>query len=173
MKPLTSSRLLNKKDSQKGFTLLEVLIALLVLSIGLLGLAGLEIFGLKYNFQSYERTQATLLITEMADRMRANPEGVRANAYDAVAIAAAAPASVNCADPAIDCSSGTVLADYDIAQWKTGLSAPKMLAQGQGGITRLATTLVSGIPIFLFEIEVRWMEDQINMSQTMNVQVLP
>ena len=44
----------------KGFSLLEVMVALLVLSIGLLGLAGLQTFSLKFNHQSYERTQATL-----------------------------------------------------------------------------------------------------------------
>ena len=171
MKPLLSYHLLSKKDAQKGFSLLEVLIALVVLSIGLLGLAGLEIFGLKYNFQSYERTQATMLLGEMADRMRANPQGVIAGSYDAVGIADAAPSSLNCA--VVDCSNGADLASYDIAEWKTILSAPKMLAQGQGGVTRLATTLASGAPIYLFEVRVNWKEDEIDMSQTMNVQVLP
>ncbi len=170
MKSLSSYRLLSKKDSQKGFTLLEVLIALLVLSIGLLGLAGLEIFGLKYNFQSYERTQATMLISEMADRMRANPIGVIAGNYDAIALdsnpVAGAP---NCA--VVICDS-TGIADYDVDQWKRSLSAPKMLTQGRGSVTRLATTLSTGTPIFLFEIRVDWTEDVNAMSQTMNVQVM-
>ncbi len=65
----------NKRWNQRqyGFSLLEVLIALLVLSIGLLGLAGLQTLGLKFNMQSYQRTQAALLAYDIVDRMRANP----------------------------------------------------------------------------------------------------
>lgn len=57
---------------QRGFTLIEVLIAALVLSIGLLGLGGLQSISLKMNQGSYLRTQATTLAYEIADAMRAN-----------------------------------------------------------------------------------------------------
>lgn len=56
----------------QGFSLLEVLIAIVVLSIGLLGLAGLQFSALRNNNQSYERTQAHILAYEIADAMRAN-----------------------------------------------------------------------------------------------------
>lgn len=65
----------------KGFTLLEVLVALLVLSIGLLGLAGLQVTGLRDNHSAYLRSQAVLLAQDMADRMRQNRTGVNANNY--------------------------------------------------------------------------------------------
>lgn len=57
---------------QAGFTLLEVLIAVVVFSIGLLGLASLQVTGLKLSSDSMERTMATLLANDMIDRMRAN-----------------------------------------------------------------------------------------------------
>lgn len=60
----------------RGFTLLEVLIAMLVFTFGLLGLAGLLIVSTKANHGAYLRTQATFLAQGMADRMRANPLGL-------------------------------------------------------------------------------------------------
>lgn len=58
--------------ASSGFTLLEVLVALLILAIGLLGLAGLQFSALRGNTQSYERSQALALINELFDRMRAH-----------------------------------------------------------------------------------------------------
>lgn len=55
-----------------GFTLLEVLISVIILSIGLLGLAGLQGMGLKLTNDSMNRTVAALLANDMIDRMRAN-----------------------------------------------------------------------------------------------------
>ena len=56
----------------RGFSLLEVLIALLIFSLGLLGLAGLMVVSVKTNHSAYLRTQASFLAESMADRMRAN-----------------------------------------------------------------------------------------------------
>lgn len=56
----------------RGFTLLEVLIALLIFSLGMLGLAGLMVVSVKTNNSAYLRTQASFLAQSMADRMRAN-----------------------------------------------------------------------------------------------------
>ena len=55
---------------------MEVLVAMLVLAIGLLGLASLQAQSLKFNHDSYVRSQSTILAAEMMDRMRANPGGV-------------------------------------------------------------------------------------------------
>lgn len=61
---------------QSGFSMLEVLIAVLVFSLGMLGLAGLLIFALQSNHVAYLRTQATFLAHNMAARMSANPAGL-------------------------------------------------------------------------------------------------
>jgi type IV pilus assembly protein PilV len=58
--------------TNNGFTLIEVLIAMIVLSVGLLGLAGLQMSSLRNNLSSYHRSQATQLAYDMADRMRVN-----------------------------------------------------------------------------------------------------
>lgn len=58
---------------EAGFSLLEVLVAVLVLSIGLLGLAGLQIAGVRANDSARLRTTATLAAYDVADRVRADP----------------------------------------------------------------------------------------------------
>ena len=60
------------KNKNAGFTLIEVLIAMLVLAVGLLGLAGLQATSLRNNQSAYNRSQATQLAYDLADRMRAN-----------------------------------------------------------------------------------------------------
>jgi type IV pilus assembly protein PilV len=62
-------RILNRT---RGFTLLEVLIAVLVFSLGLLGVAGLMVVSVRTNHSAYLRTQASFLAESMADRMRGN-----------------------------------------------------------------------------------------------------
>lgn len=65
-----------RRMDRNGFTLLEVLIALLVFSLGLLGMAGLLAVSVQTNHSAYLRTQATFLAQGMADRMRANIMGL-------------------------------------------------------------------------------------------------
>jgi type IV pilus assembly protein PilV len=111
-----------------GFTLLEVLVAVVVLSIGLLGLASLQVNGLRFNHSAYMRTQATLLAEELADRMRANPDrvGPNANNYNTTNLAElAVPA---CRIPAGCTPAG--MAQNDIAEWQQSLTA--LLPNGQG-----------------------------------------
>jgi type IV pilus assembly protein PilV len=59
-------------NQNKGFSLIEVLVALLVLSVGLLGLVALQSFTLQANTGAYHRTQAVNTAYEVADFMRAN-----------------------------------------------------------------------------------------------------
>lgn len=66
----------------RGFSLLEVLIALLIFSLGLLGMAGLLIVSVKTNHSAYLRTQASFLAQSMADRMRANMPRIWTGDYD-------------------------------------------------------------------------------------------
>lgn len=61
----------SKSHKQSGFSLIEVLIALLVVAIGLLGLASLQARGLKFNHDAYVRSQATNMIYDVVERMRA------------------------------------------------------------------------------------------------------
>ena len=55
-----------------GFTMLEVLISIFIMTIGLLGLAGLQIQAQQAELESYQRAQALILVNDMADRVNAN-----------------------------------------------------------------------------------------------------
>ena len=66
----------------RGVTLLEVMVAVLVFSVGLLGMAGLMLVSQRTNHSAFLRTQAGFLAQGMIDRMRANPGGVWGGEYD-------------------------------------------------------------------------------------------
>jgi len=125
-------------ERDKGFTLLEVVIALLVLSIGLLGLAGLQTVGLRSNQMAIMRTLATQSASDMSDRMHANPAGVDAQAY-VFGLNAGRPATAaNCT--AVPCSPAQV-ADYDVDAWLTRLEG---LPGGRGSISRdVSSTMIT------------------------------
>ncbi|MCU0841352.1 MAG: type IV pilus modification protein PilV [Thiobacillaceae bacterium] len=90
-------------DAQRGVSLLEVLVTVVVLSLGLLGVSGLQMTGLKNSYSAFLRAQAAQYAYDMADRMRANRAVALAGGYD-LAQAASAPA-------------GATLADRDRAEW--------------------------------------------------------
>jgi type IV pilus assembly protein PilV len=66
---------------QAGVSLLEVLIAVLVLSVGLLGIAGLQTANLRNTQSAHQRTVAVLLAASMAERIRANPTAAAAGSF--------------------------------------------------------------------------------------------
>ena len=55
-----------------GFTLIEVLVAMLVLAVGMLGIAAMQMRGLQFNHDAYLRSQISVLAYDIADRMRIN-----------------------------------------------------------------------------------------------------
>ena len=85
---------------------MEVLIALLIMSIGLLGLAALQATSLKANHGAYQRTQATFLAYDIMDRMRANRIQAANGEYN-IAMAASPP------------SPGSTLSSTDLNDWFT------------------------------------------------------
>ena len=105
---------INNKRRQRGFSLLEVLIAILVLSIGLLGLAQMQSIGLRSTHGAYLRTQATLLSGEILDSMRANLTAARKGEYN-----------VDFGET----PTGTTIADDDVNAWLTNLDP--LLPNGQ------------------------------------------
>jgi type IV pilus assembly protein PilV len=66
-------------------TLVEVLVTLVLISIGLLGVAALQLTSLKNNQESYVRSQAAMLAADILDRMRSNQTGFKAGDYDMAA----------------------------------------------------------------------------------------
>ena len=101
-----------------GFTLIEVLVATVVLVIGLLGVAGMQLVSFQNNQSAYLRTQATFIAAEFIDRMRANASGHRAAVYDAIDIDSIddVPPDQLCINSTAGCSASQ-LANQDIREW--------------------------------------------------------
>jgi type IV pilus assembly protein PilV len=98
---------------QTGFALIEALIAVLVLSIGLIGLAALQTVSLKMSHGAYLRSQATMLASEIADSMRVN--------RGAAASYAGTYAAVTCNSSNVRATSGTI-ASADLGEWRNRLA---------------------------------------------------
>lgn len=75
--------------STQGFMLIETLVVMLILSIGLFGLAALQIASLKVSNGSNQRVQATFLAYDMMDRMRTNSDSDKAEDYNVLMATAA------------------------------------------------------------------------------------
>jgi type IV pilus assembly protein PilV len=119
-----------KFGAQRGATLVEVLVALLVLSIGLLGVAALQVSALQTNQGAHVRSQASVLAYDIADRMRANRAVALAGGYNVLYTVT---------------PSGGALNELDLQNWKAALT--NTLPTGQGEIS-----LVGNIAL----IRVRW-----------------
>lgn len=102
---------MNSVSKQAGVGLIEVLVTLLVLSIGLLGLAGLQNAGLRYNHTAFLESQAQFLIKDIIERMRVSGEPER---Y-VIRFDEAAPDGPDCRIQ--NCSSAQDLADWEREEW--------------------------------------------------------
>ena len=103
------------KRSQSGFTLLEILIAIVIFSIGLLGIAGLQVAGMRFTHGSQLRSIAVAQAESMADLMRANEFGVQAGFYN---VKTAMPTNAN-PDCAATVCTAQERATYDLKAWNT------------------------------------------------------
>lgn len=135
------------KRRSLGFTLVEVLVTLIILSIGLLGLAALQGTGLRYTTSSYLRTQANMLAYDMLDRMRANRQAAEGGAYT-IGFTDAAPTTL-CTGTGANCNAAQV-AKFDQKEWKEQIA--KLLPNGQGNID--APQSMGGGTVIL--VSIRW-----------------
>lgn len=103
----------------RGTSLVEVLISMLLLSVGLLGMVGLKAAALKYTGQSNARATASMHAADMMDRLRANPARAVGGQYNLAIDAAvvAAPVSV---------------AEVDLVQWRQRIA--ESLPSGSGSV---------------------------------------
>lgn len=140
---------------QTGFSMIEIAIALLVLSIGLLGIAGLQSSGMQASFKSQQRTIAMNQAQDLADRIRANLSGLRAMEYTK-AIPTSVP-SPNCSASANTCTPAE-LAATDLYNWEQ--SNAELLPAGAGEISCTDIDAVKTPNIFdagsSCQITVRW-----------------
>jgi type IV pilus assembly protein PilV len=140
---------MDKRIKQSGFTMVEVLVALVVLAIGLLGIAALYLNSLQAGRTAIYRTQAVNLAADLADRIRANRT---AQAAYGTLFADAEAAVANC-----DLTGGCIdtdLASTDLARWKGTLA--QLLPNGQGQVV-VTLPVAVGEPTN-YVVTVRWAE---------------
>lgn len=142
-----------KMKKSAAFTLIEILITMTILSVGLLGLAGLQATSLKTNQSAYSRSQATQLAYDMADRIRANPaeSSKRADANPNT-LANSVYVMANIPNPQPSCGSSpgcipALMAQNDLAQWFANIR--DTLPNGRGSVAVDANTRI-------FTITVTW-----------------
>lgn len=148
-----SNRMITKRR-QSGVSIIEALVALIVLSVGMLGVAGLYLESLRANRTALSRTVAVQLVNDMADRIRANRAGLDQYAL----VDGTAPTGGS------DCAAGlctpTQLALYDKVQWYTSVQA--QLPKGPSGAipprTAITYTAAVGVTPARYVITTWWRE---------------
>lgn len=150
--------------AQAGVTLIEVLISLLILAIGLLGMAGLQTVSLRSTQSAYLRTQASIASTDIVERVRANLQGIEASSYDNID----GEATVAC-NTAAGCNF-LELAANDIEEWSVALAADFPTGSGmvcadsspEDGTPALPACDGVGV---LYAVKIWWDEDRDGASE--------
>lgn len=114
---------------QNGVSLIEVMVTLLILSIGLLGVAGLQSRLQLSEMEAYQRSQALLLLNDMANRIAAN----RSSAADYVT-GTSSPLGVGASNCA---TTSTVRVDVDQSEWCTALQGAAESITNGGATTQV------------------------------------
>ncbi|GAC1452371.1 MAG: type IV pilus modification protein PilV [Steroidobacteraceae bacterium] len=137
-----------RRDRRQGFTLLEVLIALVVMSIGLLGIGKLVMLSARANDGAYLRTQATALAYSILDAMRANRQQALVGGYnDALGVN---PGSIACG-PCV----ASQQAQNDLAIWQTSVGTELPAGQGSVATANVADPVTGTINVTA-TVTVQW-----------------
>jgi type IV pilus assembly protein PilV len=131
----------------RGFTLVEVLVALVVLAVGLLGIAVVLVGSLRAARLALERSQAVDLTSDMLERIRANPAA--GNAYDTVDGTPDPRLESACEQRDGRCAPA-VMASHDLARWREAVAA--RLPGGMGTVE----VVTSGPARHRYAVAVAW-----------------
>ena len=153
--PMTTHTNTRTRRRQSGYTMLEVLIASVILTGGLIGVASLQLSGTRLNNSAYLRSQASIMAYDIIDRMRANAVAARAGTYD-----------IDFTDPAP--SAPATVPEIDLALWRQQLDY--YLPQGVGGIERGAVVAATGVRRFL--VTVRWNDGRGTAGEVIEFEVV-
>jgi len=104
---------------QRGVSIVEALVALVILSVGMLGIAGLYLESVRTNRTALARTTAIQLVNDMADRIRANRAAL--DSY-ALALGVDPGTPTDCAGATVHCTPQQA-ARFDLANWRTAAIA--------------------------------------------------
>ena len=141
----------------RGFSLIEVLIALIILSVGMLGIAGLYVQSMQAGRTSMFRHNAVTIAGDIADRIRANPAA-------GTAYAAAVGADNSCVNGGINCSPAQMAA-HDISLWQE--QADDSLPNGKVTVTHDGDLVLPS-----YQITVGWDEPGESPTFTIVIPVL-
>lgn len=164
MRPISISGASTDAHKQaRGFSLIEILITMLIIAVGLMGTATLQLTGLSSNQGSYLRTQASILVYDIADRMRSNPDRAIAGDYDGFSFDAGtgAESTLNSLKSiATDCikqsgCSRLKQSDTDLYEW-----AQSLMGAGSSGMALLPGAKGDVVRVIddLFRVTVSWDE---------------
>lgn len=159
------------KNSASGFALMEVLIAMFVLAVGILGAGAIQTIGLQANQGAYLRSQAIFLAGEMADHIRANRTA--RSSYMGVDTKTDSTASPSCISTASGCNAANVAA-ADIAEWVAKIKSGDYLPGARGKIEDLAAG--DNVKITITWGETDWnagVRDEVGMSYVITAAVNP
>lgn len=154
--------------NQQGVGIIEVLVALVIASIGLLGIVAIQTNRVKMAQQEVQMSVSTILATEMAERMRANIAGVGTGGYDDVDTSANdTPNNPNCTS----CTPSQI-ADRDIFEWKEKVN--RNLIDGKGTIEKLVAYDGAALPSDSghYKITLSW-KDKVRQDEDGNAYVDP
>ncbi len=141
---------------QRGFSLVEVLIALVIMSVGMLGIAGLYVQSMQAGRTSMFRHHAVTLAGDVADRIRANPTA--GGTYELAGV------DGGCVAQGVDCTEPD-MATHDIFLWAQ--QATDTLPNGA-----IQITFDGAVTPPTYEIEVSWDEPGVNLDYTIEIPVL-
>ena len=108
---------------QQGFLLLEVMIAVFILAVGVLGMASLQIVSIRYAQEAYFVSQANIAVAGMAERMRINRPLNLDDGFTAYQFNGSVDQNIiQCVFPAVSCNAAQ-LVSYELNQWQQSLEA--------------------------------------------------
>jgi type IV pilus assembly protein PilV len=147
-------------SEQMGFSLIEVIITMVILSVGLLGLAGLQARAHTAEAESFSRAQALILANDLADRMATNRVEARkgaASAYNTATVQGTGNASVTCSG--LPSTTSIEMAVKDLCEWDQALKGASQTSGGSavGGISGARGCIgLQTAPIQQFVVTVAW-----------------
>lgn len=157
----------SRRSAQHGATLIEVLVAVLLLSFGIVGLAGLQFNGTKFNHSAYLRSQAVSLAYDLSDRVRSNLDACQtggACAYQTpLATAFDGTGAQACGQPIALVANANAMAAVDVNQWKSCVENALPGGQGQAVLLGAAVDYVDQCAVthpsagrVVLVVEVNW-----------------
>ena len=103
----------------RGFSMIEVLVTLLIISLALLGTAGLQAYSMRLSQGGQFRTQAVFLAADLAERMEANKPAAVAGNYAVAKSSVPGAVNTTCLDGAC---TPAVMATFDLSQWENAIA---------------------------------------------------